>query len=64
MKTRIYESLTTVCSLLIVSSGLTPSFLRWKGIEATAKLSASPNAKIVVIGSGKDGLPLILGGDN
>jgi len=47
----------------IVSSGLTPSFLKWKGIEATATLGASTNAKIVVIGSGKDGLPLILGGD-
>jgi regulator of protease activity HflC (stomatin/prohibitin superfamily) len=48
----------------IVSEGLTPQFLRWKGIEATEKLAASPNAKTVVIGSGKDGLPLILGGSN
>lgn len=46
----------------IVSAGLTPSFLQWKGIEATATLSKSENAKVVVIGSGKDGLPLILGG--
>ena len=46
----------------IVSSGLTPELLQWKGIEATEKLAMSPNAKIVVIGSGKDGLPLILGG--
>ena len=45
----------------IVSSGLTPELLRWKGIEATEKLAESPNAKVVVIGSGKDGLPLILG---
>jgi regulator of protease activity HflC (stomatin/prohibitin superfamily) len=45
----------------IVSSGLTPELLRWKGIEATEKLAASSNAKVVVIGSGKDGLPLILG---
>lgn len=45
----------------IVSSGLTPELLRWKGIEATEKLAGSPNSKIVVIGSGKDGLPLILG---
>lgn len=47
----------------IVSSGLTPQFLRWKGIEATRELAESPNAKIVVIGSGKDGLPLILGSE-
>jgi len=46
----------------IVSSGLNPLLLRWKGIEATEKLAASPNAKIVVIGSAKEGLPLILGG--
>ena len=47
----------------IVSAGLTPNLLRWKGIEATEKLASSPNAKIVVIGSGKEGLPLILGGN-
>ncbi len=47
----------------IVSEGLTASFLRWKGIEATEKLASSNNAKTVVIGSGKDGLPLILGGN-
>ncbi len=47
----------------IVSSGLTPQFLRWKGIEATENLAKSPNAKTVIIGSGKDGLPLILGSD-
>lgn len=46
----------------IVSTGLTADLLKWKGIEATEKLAGSPNAKIVVIGSGKDGLPLILGG--
>ena len=37
--------------------------LRWKGIEATEKLAQSQNAQVVVIGSGKDGLPLILGGN-
>lgn len=45
----------------IVSSGLTPELLRWKGIEATEKLAGSPNSKVVVIGAGKEGLPLILG---
>ena len=46
----------------IVSTGLSPMLLRWKGIEATEKLGESPNTKIVVIGNAKDGLPLILGG--
>jgi regulator of protease activity HflC (stomatin/prohibitin superfamily) len=34
--------------------------LRWKGIEATEKIAQSPNTKVIVIGAGKDGLPLIL----
>lgn len=45
----------------IVSIGLSEPVLRWKGIEATERLAASPNAKVVVVGAGKDGLPLILG---
>ncbi len=45
----------------IVSQGLSDPFLRWKGIEATEKLATSSNAKTVVIGSGRDGLPIILG---
>lgn len=45
----------------IVAKGISEQLLKWKGIEATEKLANSPNAKIVVIGSGKDGLPLILG---
>jgi regulator of protease activity HflC (stomatin/prohibitin superfamily) len=44
-----------------VSQGISDSYLRWRGIEATLALSQSPNAKIVVIGGGKDGLPIILG---
>ncbi|MGA7432343.1 MAG: SPFH domain-containing protein [Xanthobacteraceae bacterium] len=43
-----------------VSQGISPSYLRWRGIEATLELAKSPNSKIVVIGSGKDGLPIIL----
>ncbi|HUM01054.1 MAG TPA: SPFH domain-containing protein [Thermoanaerobaculia bacterium] len=31
-----------------------------KRIEATEKIAASPNTKVVIIGAGKDGLPLIL----
>ena len=47
----------------IVSKGISEQLLKWKGIEATEKLANSPNTKVVVIGSGKDGLPLILGGN-
>jgi regulator of protease activity HflC (stomatin/prohibitin superfamily) len=45
----------------IINSSLTPELLKMRGIEATLKLGESPNSKVVVIGSGKDGLPLILG---
>lgn len=45
----------------IINSSLTDALLKMRGIEATIKLSESPNAKVVVIGSGKDGMPLILG---
>ena len=47
----------------IVSKGISEQVLKWKVIEATEKLAASPNSKVVIIGSGKDGLPIILGGD-
>lgn len=43
-----------------VAQGISDSYLRWRGIEATLLLSQSPNAKVVIIGSGKDGLPIIL----
>jgi regulator of protease activity HflC (stomatin/prohibitin superfamily) len=45
----------------ILSASLTEKILQEKGIQATLKLSESPNTKVIVIGSGKDGLPLILG---
>ncbi len=45
----------------IINSSLTPALLKMRGIEATIKLAESENAKVIVIGSGKDGLPLILG---
>ncbi len=46
----------------IITQSLSPQFLRYKGIEATQQLAQSPNAKTVIIGSGDDGLPVILGG--
>jgi prohibitin 1 len=39
------------------------SILKWRGLEATEKLAASPNSKVVVIGKESDELPVILGGD-
>lgn len=45
----------------ILNASLTDNILREKGIEATLKLSESPNSKVIVIGSGDNGLPIILG---
>ena len=45
----------------IVRQGLTGEYLQFKGIEATAKLAESPNTKVVIVGAGKGGLPVILG---
>lgn len=47
----------------IISKSLTSDLLRWQGVQATRELATSTNAKTVVIGAGKDGLPIILGGD-
>jgi regulator of protease activity HflC (stomatin/prohibitin superfamily) len=47
----------------IINSSLTPELLKMRGIEATLELAKSPNSKVVVVGSGKDGMPLILGGN-
>ena len=47
----------------IISASLTPNILKQKGIDATILLANSANAKVVVIGSGDDGMPLILGGN-
>lgn len=48
----------------ILSASLTDKILREKGIQATIELSTSTNSKVIVIGSGDDGMPLILGGNN
>jgi regulator of protease activity HflC (stomatin/prohibitin superfamily) len=45
----------------ILSESLNDKILQDKGIEATIKLSESPNSKVIVIGSGKSGMPIILG---
>lgn len=45
----------------ILSASLTDKILQEKGIEATLELSKSPNTKVIVIGSGESGMPIILG---
>jgi regulator of protease activity HflC (stomatin/prohibitin superfamily) len=45
----------------IINNSLTNNLLKMRGIEATLELSKSPNSKVIVIGSGGDGMPLILG---
>jgi regulator of protease activity HflC (stomatin/prohibitin superfamily) len=45
----------------ILSASLNDQILRDKGIDATLKIAESPNAKVIVIGAGDSGLPLILG---
>jgi len=44
-----------------LSASLTEKILQEKGIDATLELAKSPNSKVVVIGSGKSGMPIILG---
>lgn len=44
----------------IVATGISAQLLEWKGIEATEKLATSNNAKVVIIGNPKNGLPLVL----
>ena len=44
----------------IVATGISAQLLEWKGIEATEKLATSANAKVVIIGNPKNGLPLVL----
>ncbi len=47
----------------IINNSLTDKLLKMRGIEATLELAKSPNSKVVIVGSGKDGLPMILGGN-
>jgi prohibitin 1 len=47
----------------IVTEGINENLLKWKGIEATKELALSNNSKVVIIGSEREGLPVILGSD-
>jgi len=44
----------------IVSEGISPELLKWKGVEATEKFAGAPNTKIVIMGNDSGGLPVIL----
>lgn len=46
----------------IVTQGISERLLKWKGIEATLELAKSQNSKVVIIGNGDDGMPVILSG--
>jgi regulator of protease activity HflC (stomatin/prohibitin superfamily) len=48
---------------LTVSKTLTPDLLKWEGVRATKELADSPNSKLIIMGNGKDGLPVILNSD-
>lgn len=45
----------------IISETLSPELLRWQGVQATNNIAVSENAKVIVIGNGDQGLPVILG---
>ncbi len=47
----------------IINNSLTDNLLKMRGIEATTRLAESQNSKVIVIGGGEEGLPLILGGN-
>ena len=48
----------------IVDKTITPTLLKWKGVEATQELAKSPNTKVVIVGNDSGEMPIILGGDN
>ena len=48
----------------IVDKTITPTLLKWKGVEATQELAKAPNAKVVIVGNDSGEMPIILGGDN
>ena len=58
---KIIEAQAKAESNRILNASLTNNILRDKGIEATLELANSPNTKVIVVGGGDEGLPLILG---
>jgi len=57
---KIIEAQAKADANRILNASLTDKILRDKGIEATLELANSPNSKVIIVGGGKDGLPLIL----
>jgi len=55
------EALGTMVYQDIISATLTDRLVKWQAVQATQELAGSENAKVVIIGSGKEGLPVILG---
>ncbi len=58
---RVIEAQAKADANQILNASLTDNILRDKGIEATLELSKSPNSKVVIVGGGDGGLPLIIG---
>jgi regulator of protease activity HflC (stomatin/prohibitin superfamily) len=46
-----------------ISKTLTPNLLTWEGVRATKDIATSENSKVIIMGNGKDGLPVILNSD-
>ncbi len=57
---KIIEAQAKADANRILSASITDRILKDKGIEATLELAQSPNSKIVIVGGGDEGLPLIL----
>lgn len=62
-KRKVIEATGTAEANDIVTASLNTNIIKWHGIEATMALSTSTNSKVIVIGNGPDGLPVILGAD-
>lgn len=58
---RVIEAEAKARANIVLNASLTDKILKDKGIEATLQLANSPNSKVIIVGSGPDGLPLILG---
>ncbi len=57
---KIIEAQAKADANKILNASLTDKILQDKGIEATLELAQSPNSKVVIVGGGGEGLPLIL----
>ena len=57
---RVIEAQAKADANRILNASLTSNILKDKGIEATLELANSPNSKVIIVGGGDDGLPLIL----